>query len=584
MDFVTDAKNSVKYGKNCLQMGLFAIFLCVFANNLHSQKACLKNPDAVAQIQACTESISKWQKKQGNPRLAVYYRSRAIAHTKEKRYQNAVEDVEKALSLDPDNAQNFLLRGWIYNRFGYYDRAIDNFYSVTKLTPKSRQGAWAYYNLAISYHLQGKKLLADKHLNAAKEIMPQLYEEYLKELEYFNARERAQKDRGKQNFIAALRSIKDKDYQQAEKSILEAIKIEPSNSDYINWLGSVYFEMADYEKAINVFTNVPQEKRWNYYLGLAFVARNELENAKQAFDEAVNDSPEKNRGQDIKEKAEKYAQRLKDYLFYLNEAQAAANRGDHKASIESVDKALANLKIKKARDLKESQTKIYDAKQKAKKRLPWIILLVIVAMAFLIMILTIMLKVIKARFQKKGSQEKKSQPDEAEKIAQKSDDILNIKPPSNTLDSADIPTVPESLDTKTMQAFFHKGYSKKVAEYILKQSETERKPEFYFYLFAYFGKIEFSQAWAHYEKFSTTFEVGSNVKTYYGIALLCELFSQFNKALEIYDKITLNVNEYQDVRHRRLYIQQLKGEFIKPSAHEMLEDILPSDFFTDSTA
>lgn len=719
---------------------LISAFSLLLTSNLAAQKECIENPDPAAQIKACKIAIDQWSTEQGKPRLALYHRSLAVAYTKEEKlsqtqkYEYALENIEKAIGYDPDEAQNFLVRGWIFNRFNFYDRAIESFEIVTKLTPTSEKGGWGYYNLAISYSLINKPDIAEKHLKAARQIAPNLYDDYLKELEYFTEQEYKINRKASEHFSAGLRAFSEKKYKQALEFFEKSIELQPRNSKYTGWLGVTYFEMGNFEKATEILTQPPPEERWNYYIGLCYVAEQKLEKARDLFEKAITDTPPKNRGQNIKTKAQEYRDKLNKYLSFYTQAQEAAVKGKNLISAELAGKALENLKTRKALELREDQLAIYAKKQKAKKILPWLVGFIIIALVFAIVFSKMTGKIAKNILQSKKRQQtldiaqqarlnpkgiflqylaekntgkqnplevakkwsksialtrdtelleaftdelapedrknylltaawdlldtKQTEnakhallfvnkisfdqwgPEEAAAFTQghlicdeeiltdtkenrkfwhkeipsqayhtlarkysvdgkydkanavilkipmyKWDDklwqtIITIKTAQNTLDTVEISTLPENIKTTVMEKLFHEGHTKKVTDYILTQNEESYKPDFYFYLFAYFAKTDFDKAWQYYGELCTKLEVNQDPKVFYAIALLCEILEKYNKALEIYEKITFAAGDYKDVRNRKLYIRQSQGKFISPPAGEILANILPPDFST----
>ncbi len=97
--------------------------------NGEAQETSLENPTAVADreilkmTQARTKQFKQWlEKLKSNPKYnpveAETYSDRADADAKEKRYEAAVQDIQKAIELDPANGDYYTEVGWyqLFNR------------------------------------------------------------------------------------------------------------------------------------------------------------------------------------------------------------------------------------------------------------------------------------------------------------------------------------------------------------------------------------------------------------------------------------------------------------------------------------
>jgi uncharacterized protein YecT (DUF1311 family) len=97
--------------------------------NGEAQESSLENPTAVADrellkmTQARTEQFKQWlEQLKSNPKYnpieAETYSDRADADAKEKRYEAAVQDIQKAIELDPTNGEYYSNLGW-YELFNH---------------------------------------------------------------------------------------------------------------------------------------------------------------------------------------------------------------------------------------------------------------------------------------------------------------------------------------------------------------------------------------------------------------------------------------------------------------------------------
>jgi tetratricopeptide (TPR) repeat protein len=160
-------------------------------------------------------------------------------------YTGAADLLEALVVKDSDytNAWNYL--GWLYNKLGKYDRAVDAFKRAFVVNPRD---PFAYNNLGQAYAYQKKY----------EESIPQ----YLKQLE-INKNDR---------------------YATAN-------------------LGRAYFELKQYDKAISVLetaaTVAPKEPSVFYNLGRAYAKANQGEKAEEAFKKSVDLDPVPMRMNDV---------------------------------------------------------------------------------------------------------------------------------------------------------------------------------------------------------------------------------------------------------------------------------------------
>jgi tetratricopeptide (TPR) repeat protein len=160
-------------------------------------------------------------------------------------YTGAAELLEALVAKDSDytNAWNYL--GWLYNKLGKYDKAIDAFKRAIVVNPRD---PFAYNNLGQAYAYQKKY----------EEAIPQ----YLKQLE-INKNDR---------------------YATAN-------------------LGRAYFELKQYDKAVSVLetaaTVAPKEPSVFYNLGRSYAKANQGEKAEEAFKKSVDLDPVPMRMNDV---------------------------------------------------------------------------------------------------------------------------------------------------------------------------------------------------------------------------------------------------------------------------------------------
>ncbi len=86
-----------------------------------------------------------------------------------ERYADAVEPLQQAGELEPENISVWLALGWSYKRTGRIDLAID---ALEHALQADDQEAIVHYNLACYWSLSGNAAVAVNHLSLAFELDP----------------------------------------------------------------------------------------------------------------------------------------------------------------------------------------------------------------------------------------------------------------------------------------------------------------------------------------------------------------------------------------------------------------------------
>jgi len=99
----------------------------------------------------------------------ICYQMRAYPLFKNGRYQEAIANLDRCLSIVPDFIPALTLRGRAYAVLGRYDMAQADFKTLISLSPESPVG---YRNIGFIYLLQGEKEQATRYLTKALELSP----------------------------------------------------------------------------------------------------------------------------------------------------------------------------------------------------------------------------------------------------------------------------------------------------------------------------------------------------------------------------------------------------------------------------
>jgi Flp pilus assembly protein TadD len=97
------------------------------------------------------------------------HKQQALALARKAKYDQALAEINQALTQDPKDAETYNRRGGIYTLQGHYAQAVADFTKALELNPRY---AKAYYNRALAYYYQGNYDQAINDLTKAIELKP----------------------------------------------------------------------------------------------------------------------------------------------------------------------------------------------------------------------------------------------------------------------------------------------------------------------------------------------------------------------------------------------------------------------------
>ncbi|MCF6352953.1 MAG: hypothetical protein L3J06_08080 [Cyclobacteriaceae bacterium] len=174
-----------------------------------------------------------------NPEFVAAYLSRAALHHKLKDHRNYVlNDVNKAISLQPNNDELYQLKAYYYastlspkDLKPDFKNAIITINSAIAINPSKSK----YYKLRSDYKLRSnQKLSALLDINKAIEISKT-------EDQYYHHR--------------SIIRFSMSDFRSALNDINKAIEIEDSLSGYYQMRGNVYYNLKKYDQAYKNYTS-----------------------------------------------------------------------------------------------------------------------------------------------------------------------------------------------------------------------------------------------------------------------------------------------------------------------------------------
>ncbi|MFH0948067.1 MAG: tetratricopeptide repeat protein [Elusimicrobiota bacterium] len=223
---------------------------------------------------------------------SAYY-NRALLFTKQKKYKNALDDVNNALRLNPLLENAYTIRGELYQKMGKVKRAKKDFLTVSEIS-KSR-----------TPYLEGLKYFNN--------------ETYSESIKFFTKSINLNPCSAETYNIRGLAYLKIGKTNDATNDFNKAIEIDKKFIDAYNNRGTLYagkcnyvLAMADFNKIIELQPNSPEPY---YNIGLLYQVKSDYANSIKYFTKAINYS---------KKNPNDMAYYSRGYSFYVLENHAAA--------------------------------------------------------------------------------------------------------------------------------------------------------------------------------------------------------------------------------------------------------------------
>jgi serine/threonine-protein kinase len=230
-----------------------------------------------------------------NDKLAQVYVTLGMIHTGTGHFDEAVQNLQKALTLDPINSDAFRELAKTYQQMGRLKDAESTYMNAIAVRP----GYWGTHNeLGGFYFHVGRYAEAEKQFRTVVELTPDNARGYknLGVIAYFQKR-----------------------YEEAAKMYEKSVAIKPSDSAYSN-LGAVYYTLGQYDEAARYYEKAIQmnarETQWWHNLAAAYQWSNEPQKARAAFQRTAELAEEQRR---VNPRDPDLLIRLADAYSYLNQ-------------------------------------------------------------------------------------------------------------------------------------------------------------------------------------------------------------------------------------------------------------------------
>jgi tetratricopeptide (TPR) repeat protein len=203
-------------------------------------------------------------------------------------FDGALESYQNALNISKDYRIYYQLSS-VYKKQRKFDKADEALQECLKLNPDF---SIAYNSLGTNYYSWGK---FDKAVESFKLFKEKADDKKLQE--------RASRYIGLAYTKLGENSLKDRNYQEAEKHLLNAVENYDYDAAYLK-LADIYVETGKYEEALKAADNainhrdikskVPKGAPY-FYKGMAFKGLSDIEKAKENFKIASSDKQYKDR-------------------------------------------------------------------------------------------------------------------------------------------------------------------------------------------------------------------------------------------------------------------------------------------------
>lgn len=234
-----------------------------------------------------------------NDRLPQVYVTLGMIQTGTGRYEEAIQEIQKALTLDPINADAYRELAKTYQQMGKVNDAESAYKNAVAVRPSY----WGTHNeLGGFYYRLGRYDEAGREFRKVVELTPD------------NAR-------GYSNL--GVIAYSQKRYDDAAKMYEKSVAIKPTDSAYSN-LGTVYYTLGRYGDAARYYEQAIQMNGrnwlWWHNLAAAYQWGNEAEKARAAFQRTAELAEEQRR---INPRDPNLLMRLADAYSNLGQSERA---------------------------------------------------------------------------------------------------------------------------------------------------------------------------------------------------------------------------------------------------------------------
>lgn len=208
------------------------------------------------------------------------FSKRADTYYRQKDYDNAVQNYNKAIELNPQDADAYSSRGNAYYMKGDHDQAFEDYNKALVLDQTLPH---VYINRGNIYYEEGERDQAIIDFNRAIQVSPQYAPAYYRRGRFYASAYYDYKNRN------------DGDYDRAMRDFNKAIRLNPRYAEAYNDRGYLYYYKGNYEQAFMDYDKAiesnPKYAEAYTNRGLAYRVRKEYDQALMDYNKAIELSP-----------------------------------------------------------------------------------------------------------------------------------------------------------------------------------------------------------------------------------------------------------------------------------------------------
>ena len=192
----------------------------------------------------------------------------------QRRYDEAKQELQKAVQSDPANAEAYYGLGTVYEQQGNVERALESYTKVTEIAPKYRDGYVACLGIYAN----------QKDTQSLARIAQRILELDLEPAEKYDA-----------YLVIASAHQTAEDTKQAETTYLQAIKLAPENPEAYIRLAQLLANENRVDEALEVCRQMAKQPELAYNaqisIGNLLAAKEAYSEATQAYHQAIEIDP-----------------------------------------------------------------------------------------------------------------------------------------------------------------------------------------------------------------------------------------------------------------------------------------------------
>lgn len=361
------------------------LFLACAAGTANAQmQRCLQADGSARQVMNwCRNAIESWHGEYPVDRLAEAHIILGQSQMMDGDLIAAYGNAEKALSLAPDNITGRILLARIHMRNNNFSRAEVEINKAMDSATNDQDKGLSFYHLAILYRIYGQNSRANNILTSARTFFPQYFDVYQWELGQFQnviyqARE------ADKAFETGKRQMAGGNIQGAIKMFELALSSSPANATFRNWLGAALVDNKEYQVALNILNETPDNLKWNYFIALCYLNLEQFDRAIAYFEAAKRDKPPKNRGVDAGPQATKAIEDIEKYQALFRKGQVEFQNENYAEAIKFAQAAKAIVNSKDADGLEKlAQTSQEEKLEQIRKQKQGNIIMVVVFLSLI---------------------------------------------------------------------------------------------------------------------------------------------------------------------------------------------------------